>query len=237
MYLIHALVSLILFFPITPTSQPVISSREIQIDNKPLNAVIEKISSITGLNIIVKWNILEAAGVEKDTEITLHLHNISTEKLLELILEQAGDGVELSYIVDDGVIIISTTEDLSRKVVTKVYSIKDLLITIKNFRSRINLDNIGQGSSQGGIGGGRYLPGRGGSGSSSGGQSGGSMGGEDDENEDISDPIQPIIDLIIQTINPESWRQSGGNVGTLGTLNSQLIVTQTSAAHLQIRDL
>ncbi|MEE8169817.1 MAG: hypothetical protein V3T70_04650, partial [Phycisphaerae bacterium] len=43
--------------------------------------------------------------------------------------------------------------------------------------------------------------------------------------------------LIQSTIDPESWREAGGNIGSIRPLRNQLIVTQTSTAHQQLRDL
>ncbi|MCZ6699822.1 MAG: hypothetical protein O7D94_12890, partial [Planctomycetota bacterium] len=62
-------------------------------------------------------------------------------------------------------------------------------------------------------------------------------GGGDLEDEGDEDPLQRLLELIQATIDPESWRETGGNVGSIQTLNSQVIVTQTSTAHTQLRDL
>jgi len=212
------------------------TQNKIAIDAQPLKDVINLIRVGAKVNIVVRWNVLESMGIEKNTEITMKLHNVSWGKLLELILDQAGAGeVELAYTVDDGVLIISTKEDLSRKQKTKTYNIRDLLIKIPNFKGPgINIANTGQGGQQqGGLGGGRFIEG----GGQGGNQSGGFLTDDGDDEEDQDDPVDPIIELIISTIDPESWRVSGGNVGSVSVLGPQLIVTQTSTAHIQIRDL
>jgi general secretion pathway protein D len=215
---------------------------ELRFDAIEFQEVITQLRQLTGLNIVPNWMALEAMAIEKDVEVTLQLRQgVKFSKALELILDEVGAGeVELGYTIDEGVIQISTREDLSRKTVVRVYNVQDLIISVPTFRGRqINLDQIGQSQQEGGIGGGRYLRGQGGSGgSNSQGLFGGSGNQNDDEDTDTEgDPLEPIIELIQQTIDPESWREAGGNVGSIQSLNQQIIVTQTSENHGELRDL
>ena len=213
---------------------------ELRFDVQEFEEVIDTLRSLTGLNIVPNWTALEASAIEKDAEVTLRLQDVTYEKALELILDEVGAGwVELAYEIDDGVISISTKEDLSRKTLIRVYNVQDLLITVPTFRGRqINLDEVGQNAQEGGLGGGRYLRGQGGAGQSGGNIFGGGGGGQEDDAANLGeDPLEPIIELIQQTIDPESWRESGGNVGSIQSLHQQLIVTQTATAHGQLRDL
>lgn len=219
---------------------------ELKFDAQPFEEVIEKLRQFTGLNIIPNWTALESASIDKTTEVTLKLQNVTFEKAMKLILDELGGGeTELAYEIADGVIQISTKEDLSRNPVARVYNVQDLIITVPTFRGRtISLDQIGQGQNQqGGLGGGRFLRGGGGGGGGGGaggnlfGGSGGNQNDDDDLGQNQEDPLQPIIQLIQQTIDPESWREAGGNVGTIQALNQQIIITQTTSAHAQIRDL
>lgn len=216
---------------------------EIKFDALPFEEVVEQLRALTGLNINVNWNALEFSAIDRDHEVTLTLTSgVKWEKVLKLILDDVGGGeVDLAYEIDSGVVSVSTKEDLSRRTLVQVYNIKDLLITVPTFRGRrINLQNIGQTGQIGGLGGGRFV-GPFGGGFGGGGQQGGGFfddgGQQDEEEEDILDPLEPIIDLIQETIDPESWREAGGNVGSISALQQQLIVTQTSTAHTQLRDL
>jgi len=49
--------------------------------------------------------------------------------------------------------------------------------------------------------------------------------------------MDELKQLIQDTIDPESWRDAGGNVGTIANLENQIVVTQTANAHKQIQDL
>lgn len=219
---------------------------ELRFDNTEFSEVIDKLRALTGLNIVPNWSALEASAIEKDAEVTLHLTTgVSWEKALNLILDEVGAGeVDLAFEVDGGVISISTKDDLSRRTIVRVYNVQDLLISVPTFRGRqINLQNIGQNQGQlGGLGGGRFLQGGGGAGGAGGGQGGGGLfqgdgGGDEEEFGQDEDPLEPIIDLIQETIDPESWREAGGNVGAISSHQQQLIVTQTATAHSELRDL
>jgi len=214
---------------------------ELRFDAREFAEVIDELRKLTGLNIVPNWTALEAAGIEKDTEVTLRLQEVSFSKALELILDEVAAGqAELAYTIDEGVVQISTKEDLSRKTIIRVYNIQDLLITIPTFRgTRIeNLDQNQGGGQEGGLGGGRFLRGGGGGGGQQGGGMFGGGGQQQDDDQDTGeDPLQPIIELIQQTIDPESWRESGGNTGTIQSLHQQLIISQTATAHAQLRDL
>lgn len=218
---------------------------EIRFDALPFEDVINRLRVLTGLNIVANWSALEAVAVERDAEVSLRLDGVMFEKALELILDEVGGGeVDLGYEIDDGVIQISTRQDLGRKTVTRVYHVEDLVVSVPTFRGRrIDLSQVGQTQGQfGGIGGGRFVGTGGGTGGQSQGGRGGLFedGGDDDDTRNNGpqlNPLIPIITLIQSSIDPENWRSAGGNVGSISQLNQQLIVTQTSGAQAQLRDL
>jgi general secretion pathway protein D len=66
--------------------------------------------------------------------------------------------------------------------------------------------------------------------------------GDDDDDEPEEDPqrasrARRIIDLIQETVAPESWRDNGGTIGTINEINGQLVVTQNSSSQQQIGNL
>jgi hypothetical protein len=50
-------------------------------------------------------------------------------------------------------------------------------------------------------------------------------------------PIHEIIDLITATVAPETWRSAGGTTGSISSIKSFLIVTQTAENHRAIKTL
>ena len=100
-----------------------------------LTDVLEFLGDISGTKIEVDWKALEAAGVGRNTPITLHLQNVKFSKALDATLEAAGGGkAKLLYHYHDGVLTITTAEDHPRKeedryktsLLVRVYDIRDL---------------------------------------------------------------------------------------------------------------
>jgi len=217
---------------------------DIKFSEKSFEEVIEYLRDFTGLNIVVNWPVLEAIAVEKEADVSLTMKDVSVKKVIEQVLEQVGGGeAELGYDVDEGVITISSKEDLARRTLLRVYNVEDLLINVPDFLPQlaVNFQNIGQGGGGGGGGGGFGGGGGGGGGAQQlfgggGGPGGGGAGGLAEEGRDTVN-VDALIELIQQTIDPETWRAGGGNIGSIRALRNQLIVTQTSTAHQQLRDL
>lgn len=210
---------------------------DIQFDGIAFEQLVEHLRDLTGLNIVVNWSALETAAIEKDKEVSLKLNagTVKYETALKLILEEVGGGeVELAYEIGDGVIQISTKEDLARRTTVQVYNVQDLIVRVPDFEGRqVNLNNIGN-AQRGGLGGAQ---------GGGGGQQGGGIfdgGGQQPQGQgdtDGADNLARLVNLIQTTIDPESWREAGGNTGAINDLNNQIIVTQTATAHNQLRDL
>ncbi len=193
--------------------------------------VVDFLRDVTGANIFVNWRALEAAGIDRNTPVTARLRDIRFSKALTTILSDVGGGtVKLGYTIDEGVITISTDEDLSKNTLTRVYDIRDLIIEVPDFTNAptFNLQNQqGQASGAGG-GGGSSQSLFGGSGS----------GGTGEQQQRTRQQlVEDITKLITDTVSPDSWRDAGGTVGSIRELQGQLIVTQTPENQRQLQGL
>jgi hypothetical protein len=92
-----------------------------------LEGALEYLRGLAGLSIYVKWDALELVGIDKSKEINVRLWNVSVEKALRVVLEDAGGTTPLGFIADEGVITISTKEDLSTRRITRVYDVNHLI--------------------------------------------------------------------------------------------------------------
>jgi general secretion pathway protein D len=194
---------------------------EMRFDQTAFQDVVEYLRDTTQANIFVNWNVLEAAGIDKMTQIDTRLRNIKFRKVLEIILRSADlAGVGLGYTIDDGVITISTSEDLARNTKTFTYDIRDLLVSIPTFDNAPEF-NLDTGGGQGG-GGSPF---------------GGGGGGNNPDDGEADELIEQIITLITETIATDSWKDNGGLVGSIQELGGQLIITQTPENHGLITDL
>lgn len=198
---------------------------EVRFNDIPFRDVIEYLIDTTQANIVVNWQALEGQAVDPNAPITTRLRDVTLRKVLRVVLDIAGGGaVPLGYSIDEGVIAISTTDDLARNTSTRTYDIRDLLVIVPDFAENAPDFNIGQTTSTGGGGGGQGPFGGGGTGNNF----------DDNERDDL---IEQIIALIQDTIAPDSWRDAGGLVGAVRELGGQLIITQTPENHTQIQRL
>jgi general secretion pathway protein D len=207
---------------------------ELQFDAVGFSDVIDFLRDVSGSNLFVNWKSLEAAGVDRNAPVTARLHNVKFSKALNVILDSVGGGqTKLGYTVDEGVITISTAEDLSKNVVVRVYDIRDLIINVPDFTDAPQFDlsaasNGGQGGGGGGQGGSVMM----GNMLFSGGTTSSMTTGPTRE-----ELVESITKLIEDTVATDSWKDNGGSVGALRELQGQLIVTQTPENHRQLINL
>jgi hypothetical protein len=89
---------------------------------------IEFIRDVTGANIFVNWRAIETAGIDRNSPVNMKLRNVKLSRVLSLVLTEASSNKStLNWQLDDGVIMISTVEDLGRRTIIRVYDIRDLL--------------------------------------------------------------------------------------------------------------
>lgn len=201
---------------------------ELRFDAIPFTDVVDFLRDITGANIFVNWRALEAAGIDRNTPVTTRLRDIRFSKALDTILRDVGGGtVALSYTVDDGVITISTSDDLSKNTVTRVYDIRDLIVEVPDFPGPMfSLQNASQNGTSGTGGGGQ------------------SPFQDNQQQQQQQQPpktrderVAEITSLMEETVAPDSWRDAGGTVGSLRELSGQLIVNQTPENQRQLQGL
>lgn len=164
-------------------------------------------------NVIVRWKVIEDAGIDVNKLINLKLHDVTVRQIIELVFEQLAaelNRVELAAKADDNTIIISTKRDLYKDLVTRTYDIQDLLIVVPDFAAQ------GAGTPTG-----RSTPG---AGLSSGRQSQELKSGTPEE------LAQSLINIITSQIEPESWAINGGK-GTIAYFKGRLVIRNNLIVH------
>lgn len=142
----------------------------LEFPDNTLREVVDFISTLHNIPIRLDDKALEDEGVNAETRINLVVSGITLRSALNLLLEKVGD-VELTYIVDDEVMKITTLEKAQSKPQTRVYPVGDLVIPI------IAIQASGGGGQQGGQQGGGGFGGGGQQGGGGGGFGGGGGGG------------------------------------------------------------
>jgi hypothetical protein len=174
---------------------------------------IDFLRDVSGANIHVNWQALEAVGVGQDTTINLRMRNVPLRKVLQMILREAGSGDLLTFHIDEGVIEVTTRELADEQMFTRVYPVDDLIMEVPDFVGpAFNL----AGSSAGGTGGGGSII----TGTS----------GAGDVGLTRAERAEQLIDTIQAVIYPDIWDVNGGRAA-IRFLNGALIVTAPRSVH------
>ncbi|MBU0617802.1 MAG: hypothetical protein KKI02_08805 [Planctomycetes bacterium] len=201
---------------------------EVNFEEQPFDQVVGFLTDLNQMNIAVDWEDLASNGIDRDKPVSVRLNDVKLRTVLSEVLTQVGGDVPLKYAVGEGLVRVATKEKLDRDKHILVYDIRDLMTKIPRFlnggqgdllQSKVNgLDETGNRSnlfdSRG-----RDLE---------------AVARKGEPNEEM---VDQIMDLVRTTIEPDSWRETGGGEGALRELNGQLIVYNTSEAHQQVRAL
>jgi general secretion pathway protein D len=230
-------------------------------ENKSLGQVLDDLAGLAGISIYLDPNGLAVEGITSDMPVTFNSNQeIMLQSVLNLILER----FHLKYVIQDEVLKV-TSEDISDKeIIQQTYDVANLVIPIPNFpagyesgmaggireafnaqrplsmingqvtvqpdlplaynqNGALNKNVLAQVNSPGTMTNGSAGPAQFGP---------GGMGGAAEADFDA------LIDLIVTTIEPDSWDEVGGPgsiQGFEGTLS--LVVSNTQEVHEQIVDL
>lgn len=219
--------------PRVPETLRVLHQRlpEVIMTEQPLEQVMEWLGELTRINIVVRWQTLEDNGIDRDAPVSIKARNLRLSQVLWLIMNEVGGSeVKLAYRISGSLLILSTEEDLSKEMVTKVYDIADLLINVPRASRMASFDvtqGMGQqGAGQGG-GGGQGMFGESN-------QQGGQRGGQDQYDQGGADlQMEELLDLIQSTVEPDSWRVNNG-LGTIHSFQRLIIVHNTILVHQRL---
>jgi hypothetical protein len=103
---------------------------ELRFDAIGMSDVVDFLRDITGANIYVNWRALEAAGIDRNSPVTMRLRDIRFSQALgQLCRDVSGDGkgAKVEYAMEDRVLVISTTEELGSHPQLRSFDISDLL--------------------------------------------------------------------------------------------------------------
>ncbi|MFP4140672.1 MAG: hypothetical protein ACLFVY_08920 [Phycisphaerae bacterium] len=204
--------------------------RNVDFSGIALENVINFLRDVTGANIVPNWEVLDGQNITRKTEVTAEkLAEVTGQTLLEIVLENVGGTqVQLGYVIEDGIVKISTSDALRTKVKTRVYDIRDLIVPIPDFEGpSMDITDVGDDGDDD----------RGGGGDDD------TLFGDDDDDDDVSgegltrtEMIEEIISMIEEKAPVDSWVDQGGP-GSIREFGGQLVVTQTPEVHDQILEL
>ncbi len=207
---------------------------DINLEETSLEQVVGFLRELKEVNINVDWEDLELNGIKREKPVSLKLRDVAFKTVLGEVLAQVGSEAPLAYTIADGVLRVATKTKLDRDKFILVYDIRDLLVDIPKFSDApaFGSDAFAKGPEANSVGG-----------SSAGGTLTSNLFSESPSPTDLPDPkvnqnmVASVMDILRTTVEPDSWRESGGGDGALRELNGQLIVYNTSEAHRQVADL
>jgi hypothetical protein len=196
---------------------------ETKLSNARLEDAIQFLQDTSGANIHVNWRALETVNVTRETPVTLRMSPMPLRKLLKYVLTEADSAGLATFYADDGVIEVTTRDLSDKRLITKVYPVEDLLLTIPDFTDAPQFQLGGQTAVSGGGGGGGSSQSILGSGTNSQEQNQTTKAGRGSE----------LVQLVMDTVQPEAWRENGGTA-SIRFFRGRLIVTAPRSVHEQL---
>ena len=138
----------------------------------PLNEIINTLQDEYDIPIVFDTAALDEVAISPETEVTVNLRNITLRSALNLMLKNPGIE-DLTYVIDEEVLLITTEDRANATLKVKVYPVADLVLPVEN----LGIVGGGGGGDLGGGGGGGGGLGGGGGGGLGGGGGGGFGGG------------------------------------------------------------
>jgi len=232
--------------------------------NEPLAAVLDALAKQADVPIHLDMVGLDSEAVRSDTPVTISLDQpISLKSALKLLLEP----LHLDYAIRDEVLKVTSPKLVKGQFFTVSYQVADLVVPIPNFSSdglgitgalrdgysRIptrNALSVEMGPPPAGINGASTTPTNASLNPTALAQFQGGMGGPPASGAMPSIPFgapnvggsqadfQSLIDLIQNTVAPQTWNTVGGQgaIQPFAT-NLSLVVSQTQEVHEEIADL
>jgi hypothetical protein len=116
-----------------PPPEPAADQRlkEVNLNPATLEDAFEVLRDLTHANIVVRWPALEKVGIERKRPVKLRLWDVRLGVVLDVLLDIVNDGTApISWGEADGIITVSTADDIERSFRPTVYDVRDLIETI-----------------------------------------------------------------------------------------------------------
>ena len=187
--------------------------------------VVEFLETVAQIDLEPLWiDDQFTEGLERDATVSISAKNVPVLSILERLLDKVqtefeGNSWQLS---ETGAVEIGPKSRLNQTRRLEIYDIQDMLFEVRSYADVPELD-LDAAIQQGGGGGGG---------------GGGSIFEDTDEEQGPTltpeDHAQQIIDLIIEFVEPEQWRDNGGDGGTITFYRGTLLIRAPDYMHRQL---
>jgi hypothetical protein len=184
----------------------------VDFDQAKLSDVLQWLSQKGNLNVVLDWAAMERKGVSANQSVTVHLKHVQVRQALDAALQGGAEerDRQLGWAERNGIITISTRPkiDIDYKV-TRIYNVLPLL------QDWVRVQHQLQSAST-------------------------SPSGVTNANmyeaslEELTDKLKKHV---VDNVEPESWLDNGGDIGSIDYWAGKLIITQSERAQDQIARL
>lgn len=204
----------------------------IEFQETPLSDAIAFISDFTGTQFYIDEKALDEVGLDKTVPINLNLKDIPTSFAIEIALRP----LELGYHLREGVVIVTTPEEMENHQEVRVYNVRDLVDESKVGAKPPRAVALGGGFGGGGLGGGASgglgtapkAEGAPGATPVAPGFGGGFPGGAF-----VMDDNDRLVELITSTVTPAAWDEVGGPASIM-IFRGAAVISHTSDGHRRV---
>lgn len=192
-----------------------------------LEDALAYVQDVSKVNMVIDWPALETAGITRDSSVEMNLADASVTSVLDRVAEVVSpDSANRAAVaVKDGTVRFSTKKALDRDTTTFVYEIRDLMVDIPDFTNApvFDLATVLKGDTNDATGASPFAakPGR----------------GEMAMRKSADEKTRELVALITNTVDFDSWKENGGEVGLIQPYQGSLIVTTTPRVHRSIDGL
>jgi beta-lactamase regulating signal transducer with metallopeptidase domain len=173
---------------------------QIQFEGQTLADALEFLRDAAGVDILVQWAQLEAAGLERNSPVTLKLREPTpVDAALGLMFRTLP--VKLQFEIDKGAVVVGTADQVTNEV-TRVYDVSDLVMA--------HPEPAPGAFGGGGGGGGPVL---------------------------MPDDVAQLTRLIVSTVQPDTWRDAGGSLGSITSFKGKLVIKSSESVHKEVAQL
>lgn len=180
-------------------------------------------SRTTGIPLVIHWDGLLLEGIDPETQISVNLQNIPAAQVLAVLMQQTSPEQPLLYELTPWYVQVMTKRQANANPIVRVYEVRDLLMLTPSFENpypfslseiTANRQSDGQRSSNS------------------------LFDDDDDRDRDRPPSLQQrgdeLAQLIRDTIEPDIWREHGGEHASIRYHNGRLIVRAPLYVHRQI---
>lgn len=93
----------------------------------PLVELMQIIAEQYEIQVVFDTAALDSLAISPETEVTVKLRDISLHSALDLVLSSSPETEELTYLVDDEVLLITSEDEAQARLEVRVYRVDDLI--------------------------------------------------------------------------------------------------------------